>query len=396
MSPSLISNGYCSPARVEELPCAAISELNSRLVVPDNAERDILSDSCPLPTIDLSPFLAQRFEAPNSAVQELCRRVADCLSSTGCVVIKDPRVASEDNSHFVDLMERYFSQAAGVKHQDARPELHYQVGVTPEGVEEPRCIVDPACLETIKDQPPGHRATVPTGPDPKWRFMWRLGARPDVTEFQELNAAPVLPAGFPEWKSVMECWGSKMLDTLTSAAEMAAIGFGLDRHAITNVMHLGPHLLAPTGADLSQHSMLGSCYAGFHYDLNLLTIHGKSRFPGLFVWLRDGRRIPVRIPDGCLFIQAGKQLEYLTAGHVLAGMHEVICTEGTQAAVKAARAAGRSTWRISSTVFGHVQSDQILQPLGHFAKAPTAAKYAPVAAGTFVQHELEAINLKKA
>ena len=74
---------------------------------------------------------------------------------------------------------------------------------------------------------------------------------------------------------------------------------------------------------------------------------------------------------------------------------QVICTEGTQAAVRAARAAGRSTWRISSTVFGHVQSDQILRPLGHFAKSPTAADYASVAAGTFVQHELEAINLKK-
>ncbi len=73
---------------------------------------------------------------------------------------------------------------------------------------------------------------------------------------------------------------------------------------------------------------------------------------------------------------------------------QVICTEGTKAAVEAARAAGRSTWRISSTVFGHVQSDQMLQPLGHFAKLPAAATYPHLAAGTFVQQELEAINLK--
>ena len=65
------------------------------------------------------------------------------------------------------------------------------------------------------------------------------------------------------------------------------------------------------------------CYAGYHYDLNFLTIHGKSRFPGLFVWLRDGRRIPVKIPPGCLLLQAGKQLEWLTGGYVKAGMHEV-------------------------------------------------------------------------
>ena len=53
------------------------------------------------------------------------------------------------------------------------------------------------------------------------------------------------------------------------------------------------------------------------------TLHGKSRFPGLYVWLRDGRRVAVRVPDGCLFLQAGRQLEWLTGGHVVAGMHEV-------------------------------------------------------------------------
>lgn len=31
------------------------------------------------------------------------------------------------------------------------------------------------------------------------------------------------------------------------------------------------------------------------------------------------------MPDGCLLVQAGKQLERLTGGHVLAGFHEV-CT----------------------------------------------------------------------
>ncbi len=58
-----------------------------------------------------------------------------------------------------------------------------------------------------------------------------------------------MAAGFPEWEGVMESWGAKMLDALTTTAEMAAIGFGLDRGAITDAMHLGPHLLAPTGID---------------------------------------------------------------------------------------------------------------------------------------------------
>ena len=83
--------------------------------------------------------------------------------------------------------------------------------------------------------------------------------------------------------------------------------------------------LPATGADLAQHHTLDMCYAGYHYDLNFMTIHGKSRFPGLYVWLRNGERIPVQIPAGCLFLQAGKQLEWLTGGCVKAGMHEVGC-----------------------------------------------------------------------
>jgi hypothetical protein len=77
------------------------------------------------------------------------------------------------------------------------------------------------------------------------------------------------------------------------------------------------------GANLAEYKEAGACIAGYHSDLNFLTIHGKSRFPGLHIWLRDGRRIPVRIPEGCLLLQAGMQLEWLTGGHVKAGMHEV-------------------------------------------------------------------------
>jgi hypothetical protein len=35
----------------------------------------------------------------------------------------------------------------------------------------------------------------------------------------------------------------------------------------------------------------------------VLQIHGKSRFPGLSVWLADGTRCPVCMPQGCLLCQ---------------------------------------------------------------------------------------------
>lgn len=121
----------------------------------------------------------------------------------------------------------------------------------------------------------------------------------------------------------------KLLGTALTVAEAVARGLGLPPDAFTSRMRCGPHLLAPTGSDLQRHGALGTVFAGYHYDLNFLTLHGRSRFPGLFVWLRDGRRVPVRIPPGCILVQAGKQMEWLTGGHVQAGMHEVRWAEHT-------------------------------------------------------------------
>ena len=52
------------------------------------------------------------------------------------------------------------------------------------------------------------------------------------------------------------------------------------------------------------------------------------------MWLRDGRKVAVKVPDDCLLVQAGIQLEHITGGYVKAGMHEVVCTDATVAAVE--------------------------------------------------------------
>jgi isopenicillin N synthase-like dioxygenase len=69
-----------------------------------------------------------------------------------------------------------------------------------------------------------------------------------------------------------------------------------------------------------------------------MTIHGKSRYPGLSVWTRDWKKKSVKIPTGCLFVQAGKSFEQITGGYVLAGFHEVIYTEATRLAVEKRKA----------------------------------------------------------
>lgn len=57
------------------------------------------------------------------------------------------------------------------------------------------------------------------------------------------------PAGLDDWGEVMDQWGSKMLAAVHSAAQLAAVGLGLQPSAFASLMTDGPHLLAPTGAN---------------------------------------------------------------------------------------------------------------------------------------------------
>jgi len=111
---------------------------------------------------------------------------------------------------------------------------------------------------------------------------------------------------------------------------MAALGMGIDKDTFKNKMRGGAHLLAPTGSDLEKFNQEGTVFAGFHYDIAFLTIHGKSRYPGLSVWTREWKKKAVRIPEGCLFVQAGLSFEHITGGYVLAGFHEVVYNEATR------------------------------------------------------------------
>jgi len=99
----------------------------------------------------------------------------------------------------------------------------------------------------------------------------------------------------------MDKWGNFMIEACFTSAKMAALGMDLEETTFSDAMKGGNHLLAPTGSDLEKFDV-GTPFAGFHYDLNFLTIHGKSRYPGLFIWLRNWKRMAAKIPQGCLLL----------------------------------------------------------------------------------------------
>ena len=141
----------------------------------------------------------------------------------------------------------------------------------------------------------------------------------------------------------------------------------------TDATESRPHLLAPTASDLVKYGQMNTILAGFHTDLNFLTIHGRSRYPGLHVWARNtGKRIAVKIPQGnFLLVQAGKQLEHITGGLVKAGYHEVVVNQATVDTIerRSTDFPDRPLVRISSTFFWHLSSDYDLTPIPALADA---------------------------
>ncbi|KAF4975715.1 hypothetical protein FZEAL_7532 [Fusarium zealandicum] len=324
-----------------------------------------------LPVVDLDVYRNNALSS--EAVQAECRKAASALITYGALVLHDSRVSEQDNETFLDVLEDYFAQPEEALRKDEKPELSYQIGVTLENTEKPKCAVDEPCLDVIQRLDPSQRPLDISAhsPDPKCRFFWRMAEKPPFeTEFPGLNAANVVPEAAhirDRWEPAMDRWGTSMKNAVSKLAEMAAVGLGLPAEFFSDAGQYGPHLLAPTASDLNKYGQTDTILAGFHTDLNFLTIHGRSRYPGLHIWARNtGNRIPVKIPPGnYLLVQAGKQIEHITGGLVKAGYHEVVVNDKTVETIERRKREfpDRPLVRISSTLFWHLGSDFDLTPV---------------------------------
>jgi hypothetical protein len=187
-----------------------------------------------LPIINLDIYKSQPLNSP--AVTEECnkvffiylvlnvnetlissvRKAAEALITYGALLLQDSLVSEDDNATFLDLLEDYFSQPISELKKDERPEVAYQVGVTLENTEKPKCAVDEPCLRVIARLEPDQRPLDITAhqPDPKCRFFWRMGDMPPYeTQFPALNTPNVVPQteGLKDrWAPTMEKWGTAM------------------------------------------------------------------------------------------------------------------------------------------------------------------------------------------
>lgn len=169
-----------------------------------------------LPIIDLDLFLKHPLVSPE--VQAECARAADALITYGACILHDSRVSEDSNSTFLDLLEDYFAQPQDVLRKDERPELSYQIGVTLENTEKPKCAVDEPCLDVIQRLAPDQRPLDINGhsPDPKCRFFWRMAEAPPYdSQFPSLNMPNITPEAVHiknRWAPAMDQWGTAMKD----------------------------------------------------------------------------------------------------------------------------------------------------------------------------------------
>lgn len=195
--------------------------------------------------------------------------------------------------------------------------------------------------------------------DQKWRYYWKIGDRPEGSSD---DFAQVTPANYGDWPERMDTWGQKLHSAAFTVAEMAAVGMGLESDRFTKCLVGGPHLLAPNGSDLRVNKE-GAILNGFHYDISFMTCHGKSRYPGLYIWLRNNQKMLCKVPDGCLLLQAGITFEHMTGGFVHAGFHEVVVSDKTVESFEKGQTIGKSPWRVSSTLFAMFRGDVVCEPI---------------------------------
>jgi len=238
-----------------------------------------------------------------------------------------------------------------------------------------------------------------------WRYFWTFenkNPNNDNSSVDPLSFPNIIPKGFPHWEVTMNDMSNQMIQTGETASKMIAIGLGLEENSFTEKLKHSRHLLGPVGCDLSKYNK-GTIFSGFHYDLNFLTLHAKSNYPLLYIWLRNGEKKRVKVPDGCVLIQAGKQLEYLTGGDCLAGFHEVIYPEDVYLIIQKLKEENKKImnkadkhlfWRVSSTFFYQIRDDVVLKPFEKFSRQEMQRiNYPPILTRDQVAAELMANNL---
>lgn len=314
-----------------------------------------------IPVIDLTDFLS------NGSYRSglyLCEH----LYHYNAVLVRDPRIDFNLNKDYLSLMQKYFTKRSNQFKEtgqliDSRPEVSFEAGILSEKSEKQE--VSTALLNDIpySERP---RSLDKPSCENKWRYLYAVGELRPKKDDKFLDPENKNPEDFPEFENVMSSWGNQLLRAGETVSEMIAVGFKMERDSFLKKTKGAHSLLSPSAINLkglNEETVISS----IHYDFNFLTLHASCGFPGLYIWNRYNKRIPVDIPNDCLLVQNGEMLERLTSGYLKKSLHEVVFDNRLKSVLEQMKIGNeKDVWRTSSTFFMHCASEELLDPIGVF------------------------------
>ncbi|CAJ2662912.1 uncharacterized protein LOC123882951 [Trifolium pratense] len=148
----------------------------------------------------------------------------------------------------------------------------------------------------------------------------------------------------------MELWESRLLSVADVICERLACGLHLPLDSF-RCRRFNP--LVSTGMNLEGEKE-GKILEIPHWDYNLLSVQEGHKYVGLNLWSKKDQKVEINIHAGHLAIIAGKQLEQLLGGKIIAPKHESVLSKNIMKELekhKDKEHRNISSWRITSTLF---------------------------------------------
>ncbi len=290
-----------------------------------------------IPVINLKDF-----EQGDEARSNLVKTVGQAFHDIGFVFLRIPEIQSVLEPVF-EQFKNLFDLSEDIKKKYARPDIHYQRGWLPYYSETgAECRKAGADEKGLPDAKEGWFTGSPT----------MSPQHPLVERFPAAYPANVWPSEAPEFRDANEelyerlfTYGRGLLRVLAVYLEQPEDYFEqmvIDSPTVLRAIHY---------LRVAPEEVGNTVWACKHTDINLITVLPGSTRKGLWIKRRDGQWIPGTAPEGCVIVQVGDMLQYVTGGHFLSAWHEV-------------RAPDHSTekGRISAALFIHARSDFLFEP----------------------------------
>lgn len=214
--------------------------------------------------------------------------------------------------------------------------------------------------------------------------FWHIGrSLPEGHPLADYMAPNIWPSELPDFRATFEAFyaaferaGARVLEAIALHLDLPQDWFAAtvtDGNSVLRLLHYPP---------LGEAQAEGAIRAAPHGDINTITLLLGAEEAGLELLTKQGKWLPVAVPEGALVVNVGDMLDRLTNGRLRSTTHRVVNPRGS--------AARRS--RYSMPFFLHFRPDFVIEPLTRCI-APEETPAPPISSHDFLAQRLREIGL---